>query len=235
MADKNAIVTGMWLSDAVITASQKLLKESFPHTGSLQPTILGQNLTFEVQRTEFVQILHVNGCHWLTISTIGCHDSEVKIYDSLSCGPLTDIDAQVAALLCTRNKNIVLQYQHVQQQSNSSDCGAFAVAFATSLCHSENPAEVTYTQKDLRFHLLKCLESRYFTKFPCRDSKRKRTNRRVLLPVYCKCRMPEEGEMIQCNDCKEWYHRECVEPLTDDIWNNSLVVWKLLISICVDL
>ena len=31
----------------------------------------------------------------------------------------------------------------------------------------------------------------------------------VAIEVYCDCRGIEEGDMIECNKCKEWYHKEC--------------------------
>ena len=60
-----SIVGGRWLTDA---AGQKLLKQAHPRMGGLQPTILGLSLAFEVQISEFVQVLHIGGNHWLTVS-----------------------------------------------------------------------------------------------------------------------------------------------------------------------
>ena len=34
--------------------------------------------------------------------------------------------------------------------------------------------------------------------------------------VYCICRRGEEGFMIQCSDCKEWFHGECVRVTEQD-------------------
>ena len=51
--DREFLRGGKWLSDAVVTASQHLLKELYPHVGGLQPTTLGLTLGFDVQRTEF--------------------------------------------------------------------------------------------------------------------------------------------------------------------------------------
>ena len=40
--------------------------------------------------------------------------------------------------------------------------------------------------------------------------------------VYCKCRLPDDGtKMIQCDNCLEWYHVECMldlNPQLDDQW-----------------
>lgn len=50
-----------WLTDAVINAAQTLLKRKYTYVG-------GRHLTFAIKRGTFVQILHVHGNHWITIS-----------------------------------------------------------------------------------------------------------------------------------------------------------------------
>ena len=60
-----------------------LLKKQFPSRGGFQDTILGQLLSFRVETTELVQILHDGHEHWLTISTIGVDsNAEVMVYNS---------------------------------------------------------------------------------------------------------------------------------------------------------
>ena len=27
--------------------------------------------------------------------------------------------------------------------------------------------------------------------------------------LFCQCGLPEQGKMIQCDHCQEWYHSEC--------------------------
>ena len=72
-----------WLNDTVIQAAQVLIQTRYPTMRGLQDPILGQTLTFDVIREEFVQILHSGGNHWITISTISCPPATVMIYDSL--------------------------------------------------------------------------------------------------------------------------------------------------------
>ena len=76
------------LSDALITAGQKLLKDAYPHIGGLQTTILGMTLVFKVQRVQFVQVLHINENDPVTASNIGCPVATVDIFDCTQCtGP----------------------------------------------------------------------------------------------------------------------------------------------------
>ena len=55
--DQQCITNGDWLNDAIITAGLTLLKQAFPQMGGLQDTILAETLSFEVSRSEFVQVL----------------------------------------------------------------------------------------------------------------------------------------------------------------------------------
>ena len=66
--DKKELLTGKWLNDKVIHASQLLLKQR--KVGSLQNPLFGQTLSFAPVRDDFVQILHSES-HWVTVSTIG--------------------------------------------------------------------------------------------------------------------------------------------------------------------
>ena len=47
----------------------------------------------------------------------------------------------------------------VQQQSNGSDCGVFAAAFATCLVYGQNPCNVTFDVPKMRPHLIQCLKN----------------------------------------------------------------------------
>ena len=47
----------------------------------------------------------------------------------------------------------------MQEQRGSSDCGLFALAFITSVCCGVDPASQTYSQKEMRKHLLACIEN----------------------------------------------------------------------------
>ena len=39
------------------------------------------------------------------------------------------------------------------------------------------------------------------------------TKRTETLPVYCNCRMPEEGEMVLCERCYEFFHTTVLKSL----------------------
>jgi len=63
----------------------------------------------------------------------------------------------------------------------------FALASATALANVEEPGSLVFYQKEMRPHLIKCLEA---------------------VPVYCTCHMPKKTgcKMIECSKCKHWFH-----------------------------
>ena len=85
----------------------------------------------DVQQGEFVQFLNVANSHWVTISTIGCEAGTVNVYDSGEKHILYRNKEQVTSLLFTERSTIKINVMNVQIQYGSSDCGLFAVAFAT--------------------------------------------------------------------------------------------------------
>ena len=98
------------------------------------------------------------------------------------------------------------------------DCGLFALAFATSLCNGICPTAMVYNQQSMRKHLLQCLVNGKMTEFPGRKRK-PRTKKSAIIPVhvFCKRRQPECGEMAECDQCHEWFHKKC-ESIPDMVW-----------------
>ena len=56
MVDYKSRVGGDWLTDNVINAAQKLLKQSYPHVGGLQITTRGEVLSFDIETADFEHI-----------------------------------------------------------------------------------------------------------------------------------------------------------------------------------
>ena len=188
-----------WLTDNIINATQLLLKRKYPVPG-LQNTLLGSTLSFDVMTDEFVQVLHSSGNHWLTISTIGCKPSTVKVYDSLYSTLPTQTKDQICALLASKEPTIDLIHVNVQTQPNGSDCGLFTLAFATALCAGQDPQHLKF-KRSMRTHLLKCLDNEDITPFPHQQANRTEDNTSDRIEIYYKCRTQEQGRMIACSRC----------------------------------
>ena len=198
-----------WLNNRIINAAQGLLKEQYGIPG-LQDTVLGSTLAFDVVGgKEFVQVLHSNGNHWLTVSTIGCSYSTVKVYDSLYREMPKSTIKQVCALLMSSQPNITLQFVPSDLQQNENDCGPLALAFCTALCEGKDPQGLQFVQNKMRHHLLICLQQGHMTPFPCKGTVRIGDMMNYHIPICCTCRNQEEGNMVQCERCKKWLHQEC--------------------------
>ena len=125
------------LTDSIIDAAQTLLKQAFPQLCGLQSVSCGLTMTFDIEPSEFVQVLNNGMGHWLTISTIGTTHPSVHIYDSMYPSVSTKTKSQIAALLNTQFPAIHLQHMNVQMQAGGYDCGLFALAFAILHSHKE--------------------------------------------------------------------------------------------------
>ena len=214
MSDYDALLNGIWITDNIVNAGQIIIKYTFPHICGLQNILPVMNLQFDVQLTEFVQILHIDGNHWITISTIGCKVGEVNLYDCNQCESLSaSTEEQMSCLLNSKEKELHVKIMPVQRQKGCSDCGLFALAFAATLCSGSCPSNMVYKQSSMRKHLLDCFLHFSMTIFAGRKITRpsKRACSEVIIDLFCKCtcRQPKYGLMAQCDKCKEWFHENC--------------------------
>ena len=201
-----------WLNDLILAAGQRLLQRQTGARG-LQPPCLGEICDFEIQRQDFIQIVSNGYDHWLTISTVGARSGTVNIYDSLYLSVGSHVKDQVAAIVCADEKEITLNHIDVQNQQGTCDCGLFSLAFAACLANGHQPEKQLFDQTKFRKHLYHCLVKGELTMFPTVKS---RVPKKVIkstdtIPIFCECRMPDHGNMVQCCQCMEWYHIECVD------------------------
>ena len=191
-----------WLTCDVIDSAQKLLKTTSQFSG-FQSVAVGRTLQFEVQDGEFIQILHCNSGHWLTISTIGSKHSEVFIYDSLYSSTSECVQFQIASLLATKENEIILNFVDVQMQSGTYDCGLFAEAFATCLSFGFSPGQYFFEQGAMRRHLWKCLQERNISLFPVKKERRykQKIKANQCIPVFSFCQLPAMSsiDLIECS------------------------------------
>ena len=134
------------------------------------------------------------------------------------CSPHLAVKQQIAALLATQMSEIEMKYVDVQMQSGHNECGMFAIAYATTLCLGEQPDNYILEQGAVRRHLIKFLEKGTFDMFPVRKTRRQSTRIKstATIKVFCDCRMPElpSSGMVQCKNCREWYHLLCTNKST---------------------
>ena len=79
----------------------------------------------------------------------------------------------------------------VQQQTNSVDCGIFAMAFSTCILFDENPKTQHFNEKLFRKNLLQSLAEQHVRHFPATGNNvGKCESKPILLELYCCCRQP---------------------------------------------
>ena len=218
-SEKDIIDSGGWLTDNIIDAAQKILAAQFKARfgdAGFQSVQLGSTFSFEVESEESVQILHNGHNHWLTISSVGTTPGQMVVYDSKYPSAGQAIKQQIASLMRVAEPNLTLTFADVQMQAGGSDCGIFALAFATAFCFVHSPGKFHFDQQRMRTHLVECLEKKQFAMFPIRKERRKGSKIKAseTVPVYCICHMPEmkQASMIQCSHCKLWYHGRHLVP-----------------------
>ena len=154
-----------WLNCDIVQVAQVLLQDVNPLIEGLQRPTLGRVRNFNVVSGELIQILHTGSNHWVCISNIGCLPGKVHLYDSLYHDVISqEVQDQTNDLL---GGNLVsLDFVPVQQQTNDSDCGVFAIAFAVSLALGTDPMHVTFDIHRMRLHLAACLKDKKLDMFP---------------------------------------------------------------------
>lgn len=160
------ILNGNMLSDIDINVAQELIKKQFVNMPGLQNVLLG--VTYEVVSREMIQIINNGAFHWLLLSTVGCENGHINMFDSMATRselPM-HVQMQIASLLACPFKQVHFHYQACQQQTGGVDCGLFAIAFAIDICLGSKVDSMTYKQSSMRQHLFQCLQSGKFTSFP---------------------------------------------------------------------
>ena len=126
-------------------------------------------------------------------------------------------------MLCNTQERSLIKVKNVQMQRGSNDCGVFAIAFVTAICCGFDPSDLYFQQDAMRAHLFKCLQDQYITPFPIlkRQTRRLVVLQALELEIFCWCRLPDEGTMVECSTCLRWFHFHCVKPsekITEGSW-----------------
>ncbi|XP_071849794.1 uncharacterized protein [Apostichopus japonicus] len=201
------------LTDTIIEAGQSLLKAQFPYVGGLQPPYKALSSSgFDIEPGEFVQIIHLPN-HWVTVSTIGCRKSEVKLYDSMIANAYSlSMTQLITSMMMSMDPQITILVMDVTQQQDSRSCGVYALAFASALCLHIEPSTLNFSQSRMYPDLKRCLQEERMTLIGAeKGSNLSKVNKRIVAKIYCTCRGPDVGNtMMQCFICMEWFHEECV-------------------------
>ena len=139
---KIVLMEGQWLWGTHLSVVQFLLKKQFSQIHGLEDTalVLREGNTIAPGS---IQVLHVDGNHWLTISTIETitgSQYDVAVFDSLNFTVNYDTKVLIAKLLKTRKKKIAVKFANTNKQAGFDNCGVFAAAYCTALSHGQSPS-----------------------------------------------------------------------------------------------
>ena len=223
------IKNNQMLTDVSINMAQKILSRQFKRRQCFQDTVLGQRLMFQAKE-QFVQILHNNNFHWVTVSNLNSKHGAIDYYDSLFHGRIRDhVKLQICNIYKSENSLLQINIRSCQQQTNGVDCGIYAVANAFYILSGTDVSNIKIDENRMRAHFLQCLELGRFEPFP-----EKQTNTVTLfspekittIELFCICKMPwvwyhsknPDLNMAECDTCHTWYHRKC-ENIPRDVFN----------------
>ena len=231
------ISSGGKLGDEHINATNQLLLSQYPNVQGLCTPVLGQKLCFPefnvlqgYTGNAYLQVLHTGADHWITIEIVS--EEEIRIRDSMFLKPTYHTLKQISSIVKSRYHQIQMSLSKVQFQKTAIDCGVYALAFLTDLCHGIDPTTCDYASaQELRKHLIYCFRQGTMTPFPSSTHSKPEPPLIISLPVYCSCRMPfvvehltkkqvpkgEDIEMIQCDFCNNWYHHSCVNLSNEEL------------------
>ena len=105
--------------------------------------------------------------HWIVASTSNCALGEVRVYDSIFQYSDKETEQIITSLFQFGSNKLTLKVAHSQKQKGGTDCGVFAIAFATAIAFEMNPSKLRLKQESLRAHLVTCFHKRHMSLFPC--------------------------------------------------------------------
>jgi len=221
--DLELLEENAWLTDHIINAVQSLLAKQFQVSGLCDTLIVADWSTkLNSGHEKFVQIVHVHdpsALHWIAITNMGSRPNAVKVYCSLIKKPSDKCLQHIFYFVNCQVSELTVEIMNVGKQKGCADCGLFAVAYAEILLSGRDPTTVILYQSSISQHLKDCLLNGFLSPFPLLSHRavRRPLVTKYVVRLYCTCRTNsyKSDNMVQCDACREWYHKSCVS-LDDD-------------------
>ena len=168
---------------------------------------------------DFGQILFIEEKeHWIFFYRKG--GNNINICDSLSKNGKQDYPENtvraICRIACCMDSALKVNCLQVQQQSNSIDCGVFAItSFAVGVCFGFPPNQSFYDVIDMRSHLSTCLKIQELSHFPTGGFHvADFFNNTFIFFGYADKTFLWAGLKIVlitlCSICYEWFNKKCM-------------------------
>lgn len=146
--------------------------------------------------------------HWVTVTSIGCAQGSLRVYDSMYRN-LDEISLSQIASFVTVDpiRGLIIDFAEFQKQRNKMDCGLYAVAAAFSLTLGKDASQDHYDDMKLRSHLHSCLERSALEEYPkYSGTVLKRQDKRIMAYVCCVCKRVVCRNITKCTLCLKSCH-----------------------------
>lgn len=156
----------------------RLIPEFCSNYNFFQTSVIQSSMYHEIPaQVKHIQLLHRvpaipdHAGQWICTF----YDSkDLIIFDSSNSKELHSDHERVLRVLhpyIFTNRGSCIQFPKVQGQSNATDSGVFAIAFATTILHGLKPNFLDYNEDYMRLHLHKMLINNQIHQFPCVSKK----------------------------------------------------------------
>lgn len=227
--DKKTISDSKCLTSDIVNYAQNILSKQFPLIQGFQNTCYApvfcnqqkkwlSETSFTPTQAPAVQIHHTGHSHWVTSLTK--QSNEVYLLDSMYDTLTTSSEIQLSQIYSHGKKRLLVKLPEVQKQTNSIDCGLFAIANAVEFCFTSfsGGIHVEFDTELLREHLVICLEKGEFIPFPKKKISMKGKPKYKTSVVECNCecgKCDSVEDMLGCEwqkgvkKCNIWKHFSC--------------------------
>ena len=130
-----------WLSDTVIGAAQLLILQEFPNIAGLQDPAVHRSLCFQIFEENLYRSFLLEAVTGVPFPTLDV-TMELSMC-TIACTPVLPNGTVklIASFVFCPAKQLVVRMMDVGKQSNGSDCGVLAIAFAYNICSGNAPMQ----------------------------------------------------------------------------------------------
>ena len=108
-------------------------------------------------------------------------------------------------MIHSQSNELKITTMDVEKQSNGSDCGVLAIAYAFDLCSGFDPCSARFDHSGIRLHLTTCLENFHVSHFPVlgerKSAPRKPRTLESTALVACQKRKVTRWPSVMCATC----------------------------------